>query len=91
MGPFTFGAQAKYVDERFTNLVNDEVTPSYTVVDLDGRWDMDFLREGMFLQVNVQNLFNEDYLSNISTAESGNRTASIGSPRSVSATLRVAF
>lgn len=91
VGPFTFGAQAKYVDERFTNLVNDEATPSYTVVDLDGRWDMDFLREGMFLQVNVQNLFNEEYLSNISTAESGNRTASIGSPRSISATLRVAF
>jgi iron complex outermembrane receptor protein len=91
VGPFTFGAQAKYVDERFTNLVNDEVTPSYTVVDLDGRWDLDFINEGMFLQVNVQNLFNEEYLSNISTAESGNRTASIGSPRSISATLRVAF
>lgn len=91
MGPWTFGAQAKYVGERFTNLVNDEVTPSYTVVDLDARWDLDFINEDMFLQINVQNLFNEEYLSNISTAESGNRTASIGTPRSISGTLRIRF
>ncbi len=90
-GPFTFGAQAKYVGERWTNLVNDEATPSYTVVDLDGRMDLDFINEGMFLQVNVQNLFDEDYLANISTAASGNRSASIGAPRSVSATLRIVF
>ncbi|WP_296815811.1 TonB-dependent receptor [Brevundimonas sp.] len=90
-GDLTLGAQAKYVDERWTNLVNDEATPSYTVVDLDARWSMDAIREGMFLQVNVQNLFDEDYLANISTAESGNRTASIGAPRSVSATLRFEF
>ena len=44
-GPFTFGAQAKYVGERWTNLVNDEATPSYTVVDLDGRMDLDFINE----------------------------------------------
>ena len=91
VGPFTLGAQAKYVGDRFTNLVNDEVSPSYTVVDLDGRWDLDFINEGMFLQVNVQNLFDEDYLANISTATNGNRQASIGAPRSVSATLRIAF
>lgn len=91
VGPWTFGAQAKYVDERFTNLVNDEMTPSYTVVDLDARWDLDFINEGMFFQINVQNLFDEEYLANISTAESGNRTASIGSPRSVSGTLRIRF
>jgi len=90
-GAFTFGAQARYTDERWTNLVNDELTPSFTVVDLDGRWDLDFLNEGMFLQVNVQNLFDETYLGNISTSEAGNRTADRGAPRSVSATLRLAF
>ncbi len=91
VGPFTLGAQAKYVGERWTNFVNDEETPSYTVVDLDGRMNLDFINDGMFLQVNVQNLFNEEYLGNISTAESGNRTANIGAPRSVSASLRIVF
>lgn len=91
MGPWTFGAQAKYVDERWTTLINDESTPSYTVVDLDARWDLDFINEGMFLQMNVQNLFDERYLANILTAESGNRQAERGAPRTVSATLRVQF
>ncbi|HRH20521.1 MAG TPA: TonB-dependent receptor [Brevundimonas sp.] len=90
-GPWTLGAQARYVDERWTNMVNDESTPSYTVVDLDGRLDLDFLMEGTYLQINVQNLFNERYLGNIGTAESGNRTADRGAPRSIAATLRVAF
>lgn len=90
-GRFTLGAQAKYVGDRFSTLLNDEVSPGYTVVDLDGRWDLDFINDGMFLQVNVQNLFDEEYLGNISTAEAGNRTADRGAPRSVSATLRVVF
>lgn len=91
VGPVTIGAQARYVGERWTNLVNDESTPSYTVVDLDARWDLDFINDGMYLQVNAQNLLDEEYLGNISTAESGNRTADRGAPRSVSATLRIVF
>ncbi len=90
-GPITLGAQARYVGERWTNLVNDESTPSYTVVDLDGRVDLGFINDRTYLQVNVQNLFNERYLGNISTAEAGNRTADRGAPRSVSASLRIAF
>ena len=90
-GPITLGAQARYVGERWTNLVNDESTPSYTVVDLDGRVDLGFINERTYLQVNVQNLFNERYLGNISTAEAGNRTADRGAPRAISASLRIAF
>ena len=90
-GPFTIGVQGKYVDERWTNLINDEQTPAYTVVDLDARYDLDFINEGMYFQVNVMNLFDEEYLGNISTDISGNRSAALGSPRTAMATLRLTF
>lgn len=91
VGPLTVGLQGKYVSERWTNLVNDEETPEYTVVDLDARYDLDFINEGMYFQVNVLNLFDEEYLGNISTEITGNRTASLGSPRTAMATLRMTF
>ena len=45
----------------------------------------------MFFQINVLNLFDEEYLGNISTDVSGNRSANLGSPRTASATLRMTF
>lgn len=90
-GPVTVGVQAKYVGERWTNLTNDEQTPDYTLVDVDLRWDLDFINEGTYLQVNALNVFDELYLGNISTATAGGRSASLGAPRSVVATLRMAF
>ncbi|KQW86738.1 TonB-dependent receptor domain-containing protein [Brevundimonas sp. Root1279] len=90
-GDFTVGVQGKYVGERWTNLVNDEQTQDYTVVDLDGRWDLGFINEGMWLQVNVLNVFDETYLGNISTDVSGNRTAQLAPPRTSMATLRMTF
>ena len=98
-GPFTFGIQGKYVGERWTTLTSQgggsrDFTPDYTLVDLDLRYDMDFVREGTYLQVNVQNLFDELYLGDIATATapaSAGQTANLGAPRSVVATLRVAF
>lgn len=90
-GPMTLGVQAKYVGERWTNLVNDEQTPDYTLVDMDLRYDLDFISEGTYFQVNALNLFDELYLGDIATAAAGNQTANLGAPRSVVATLRVAF
>ncbi|GAA0651289.1 TonB-dependent receptor domain-containing protein [Brevundimonas lenta] len=91
IGDFTFGLQGKFVGERWTNLVNDEKTPEYAVFDLDARWDLEQINEGMWLQVNVLNLFDEVYLGNISTEVSGNRTANLGAPRTAMATLRMTF
>jgi iron complex outermembrane receptor protein len=91
VGPLTVGLQGKYVSERWTNLINDEETPEYTIVDLDARYDLDFINEGMYFQVNVLNLFDEEYLGNISTEITGNRTANLGSPRTAMATLRMTF
>ncbi|CAN5165501.1 TonB-dependent receptor [soil metagenome] len=87
----TFGLQAKYVDSRYTNLLNDEETPSYVVADFDARYDLGFINEGMYVQLNVDNLFNEDYLGNISTDLTGNRTANLGAPRSAVVTMRMTF
>jgi len=92
VGGFDFGLQGKFVGERFTNLVNDEETPSYVLFDLDVRYDLGRVGyQGAFLQLNVQNLFDEEYLANISTSESGNRFANLGAPQSVALTLRAPF
>jgi iron complex outermembrane receptor protein len=66
------GLQAKYVGERFATDINDEVSDAYTVADLDVRYDLTdtFGIRGAYVQVNVTNLLDEDYLGNISTGNS---------------------
>ena len=70
------GLQGKYVDERFSTDVNDEVFPSYTVADFDARYDLTeaFGVTGAYVQLNVTNIFDETYLGNIST---GNNATNI--------------
>ncbi len=70
------GLQAKYVSERFSTDVNDEVFPEYTVVDMDARYDLtDIIGiKNAYVQFNVTNLFDEKYLGNIST---GNNATTI--------------
>jgi iron complex outermembrane receptor protein len=65
----SLGLQAKWVDERFTTDVNDEVVPSYTTVDFDARYDLTdtFGLQDAYLQFNVTNLFDEEYPINISS------------------------
>jgi len=65
----SLGLQGKFVDERFTTDVNDELVPSYTVVDFDARYDLTeaFGIRNAYVQVNVTNLFDEDYPINISS------------------------
>ncbi|NJC41093.1 iron complex outermembrane receptor protein [Brevundimonas alba] len=68
---FSVGLQGKWVDERFTTDVNDEVVPSYTVVDFDARYDLTdtFGIKDAFVQLNVSNLFDEQYPINISSGQ----------------------
>jgi len=63
------GLQAKWVDDRFSTDVNDEVFEGYTVADLDVRYDLTntFGIRDAFVQFNVANMFDEEYLGNIST------------------------
>ncbi len=64
---FTVGFQGKHVGDRFTTDVNDEQTPAYNVFDLDLRYDLPFGGEGTSLQLNVTNIFDEEYYANISS------------------------
>ncbi|HYE42128.1 MAG TPA: TonB-dependent receptor [Caulobacteraceae bacterium] len=67
---FSLGAQAKYVGERWSTDVNDEQTDSYVTVDAEARFKLDNLGyEGSYVQLNVINLFDEEYLGSISSRE----------------------
>ncbi|OYX34703.1 MAG: hypothetical protein B7Y99_04915 [Caulobacterales bacterium 32-69-10] len=91
---FTLGVQAKWVDTRWATDANDQTAPAYTVVDADLRYDFKlFGRDGSHLQLNVQNLFDEDYVSTINTARNAaaNPTFYVGAPRTVMLTLRAAY
>jgi len=98
--------KAKYTGEQQATLVNDELVPKYTLVDLDAGYQ--FPTWGAFknpkLTLNVSNLLNKEYRNPTGQATNatqfGSGTAIIkaanvfyylGSPRFVSATLRVDF
>ena len=84
---WSVGLQGKYVDERFSTDVNDEVFPSYTVVDFDTRYDLTetFGIRNAYVQFNVTNLFDEEYLGNIST---GNNATNIDVDPSAAVVIR---
>ncbi|MEO9131615.1 MAG: TonB-dependent receptor [Sphingomonas sp.] len=86
LGPVDLGAEAKWVDRRFATDVNDVVAPSYTLVDLDARFNLrQFGLDHAYFQMNVKNLFNEFYYGNISTQINvgGGPNFSVGYPRTV--------
>lgn len=94
------GLQAKYTGERWVTDVNDMSVDAFTVVDATVRLDLaPFGYEGTFLQVNADNVFDERYYANLGTRASSTPGtvgfsepfASVGAPRTISATLRVAF
>ena len=97
------GIQAKYTGERFLTDTNDMTVDAFTVVDANVRIDLaPFGYEGTFIQVNADNVFDEQYYANLGTRASGTPGtvgysatsqpfASVGAPRTISATLRVAF
>lgn len=98
---FQIGAQIKDVSGRWATDVNDERAPGYTLVDADLRINLDFTGfEGSYLQFNVINLFDEEYLGVISTRSNARALPgssasapqySVGAPRTFTATLRAAF
>ena len=104
---FSVGLEFKHVGRRFSTDVNDEVAPGYNVVDLNARIKLDRYLRGSYIQFNANNLFDENYLGNISSrtnaitipAVVGGSTQingaspeySIGAPQSFSVTLRVAL
>jgi iron complex outermembrane receptor protein len=90
VGPAEFGVQAKRVSSRFATDANDVKVKGYTLVDLDARISAAPLGfKNTFLQLNVNNVFNQFYFGNISTQinAGGNPNFAVGSPRTFMATL----
>ena len=94
------GLQAKYTGERWVTDVNDMKVDAFTTVDANVRIDLaQFGYEGTFIQINADNVFDERYYANLGTRASATPGtpgysqpfASVGAPRTISATLRVAF
>jgi iron complex outermembrane recepter protein len=86
--------QAKQVGDRFGTDNNDEVAPSYTVVDLDASYSFNVPGiKSAQVQLNVINLLDEEYFGNISSGTGGTSVAfyAIGAPRTFSATLKFNF
>lgn len=75
---FSLGAQGKYVGDRWSTDVNDEQTDAYTVVDLDARLKLEnFGWNNSYIQLNVTNLFDEEYLGSISSQTNAQTIADI--------------
>lgn len=105
-GPMRFGLEAKWVDVRWATDVNDEKVPAYTVVDFDLNFDIEEMGgpENVSAQININNLFDEDYLGSISSRSNRYNVVSNGStitgsaptynpgaPRTLMVSLRKAF
>jgi iron complex outermembrane receptor protein len=70
--------------------------PAYTLVDLDVRMKLGFLglNDKTYLQLNVHNLFDEFYVGGFSGGSVSNTYvpyAYVGTPRTVSGSINVAF
>jgi iron complex outermembrane receptor protein len=91
---------AKYTSERWSTDVNDEKSPSYTLVNASLRYDLPVGGKGTYVQANVKNLFNEYYFGNISTRNNANTIAgqtgssptyALGFPRTYQVSLTTKF
>lgn len=93
----TTGTTTAFAGTRgFLYQVAPEKTSSYTQVDIDARLSMGWagLNDKTYLQLNVQNLFNNYYVGGFSggsTTQFSVPFVQIGSPRAIVGTLNVAF
>ncbi|SFJ62305.1 iron complex outermembrane recepter protein [Caulobacter sp. UNC279MFTsu5.1] len=91
---FVFNVSARHIDDRYTNFVNSEATKGYTIVN--AYLDLgDGFAAGPFEQVkarvNVDNIFDKDYLGTISTTVNTPASFRPGSHRTIQFTLSADF
>lgn len=89
-----FHLQARTISDRYSNLTNTESVGGYTVysayADFGNEWNWGPLQD-MRLRLNVDNLFDRDYLGTISTTTSGAAYFRPGPERTVQLTLSTRF
>ena len=83
LGPVTLGVQGKYVGERWATDINDESASSYTVFDADARYEFAMFGFESFVQLNVINVTDKEYLGSISTSRfaAGPPLNTLGAPQ----------
>ena len=89
-----FNLSARHIDDRFTNFVNNESTKGYTL--FNAYLDIgDGFAAGPFKQVktrvNIDNIFDKDYLGTISTTVNTPASFRPGSHRTIQFTLSADF
>lgn len=70
-GPWFGGMQVKYSSKRYSTLMNDEEVDSYVTTDINLGYklaNVGFMRNAR-IQFNVYNLFDEDYLAQITSTQ----------------------
>lgn len=78
--------QGKHVGNRFTTDVNDEETPAYQVFDMDVRYDLPWFNDkGAYVQLNVTNIFDEEYFGNISSGTNAKTILDVNTTAAVTA------
>jgi iron complex outermembrane receptor protein len=88
-GQWHAGGGARYVGERPGDNANSFWMDSYTVTDAFLRWDLPTKDYKTRLQLNVDNLFNEEYYP--SSTGSGELQVNVGEPRTARLTASVTF
>jgi iron complex outermembrane receptor protein len=96
LGPVVFGVQGKFVDERFSTDVNDQAAPSYTVFDADLRYSFSMFDRESFVQLNVINLADKEYLGSVATSRFSTTPSTlplyaVGAPRTFQLTMHTSF
>ncbi len=100
-----FNLSGKYVGDRYSTDMNDDIAPAYTVWNASMRWDLDYAKPGTYLQLNVINLLDEQYLGNITSRNNAYATLrsdgstqnaslpsfNVGTPRTITLALRTKF
>ncbi len=105
LGEYVVGLEEKYTSKRYVSDVNDQSMPGYTVANLDLAYKFTAGKQKMTLLINIDNVFNQNYLSRVSTVQNtkpvvvNGHTISaasgpfyyIGAPTSGYITLKAAF
>jgi len=101
-GPLTVAAQSKYISKRYITDINDASIGGYAVFGVDARYNLPFLNNKSYIQLNIQNLFNREYWSRAATTQflslpvpggvvTGTPYYYAGSPSTVTLTLDAKF
>jgi iron complex outermembrane receptor protein len=102
---FNLGFEGKFVDDRFTTDVNDAKVNSFTIYSLDAGYNFEFQGvKSMRVQLNVFNLFDEEFFGSISSTayavalvpplagfSPSSPNLALGAPRTVSLSVQTRF